>query len=197
MRASRGLTLDSIAVAGRRVAMTPKRFALILSALAAPVMWAAAQAPTPNAQHRTPLDSHRALGISRSYRNLTLIPVYDSAARPTDSYMTLDEGLRAKIVAVAESTGGGDVNTLYVTNQGETTLYLMGGEVVLGGQQDRCIGQDTLIPPKRTRVPVAVFCVEHGRWVGKAHFDASAHMVAGKEVRLSAQDGAVKSAYAG
>src|SRR5437868_2861083 len=84
------------------------------------------------------LDSHRTLGPSRTYLNLTLIPVYDSQAKPTDTYTTLDEGLAAKTVKVQESEEGGDVNTLYVSNTGKKPLYLMAGEVVLGGQQDRC-----------------------------------------------------------
>src|SRR5579871_259551 len=58
------------------------------------------------------LDAHRSLGTARQFRNLTLIPVYDSAARATDTYMTLDEGLKAKVVKVKESPGGGEVNTL-------------------------------------------------------------------------------------
>ena len=41
-------------------------------------------------------------------------------------------------------------------------LYVMAGEVVLGGQQDRCLGKDTLIPPGSRHVPVPVFCVEQG-----------------------------------
>ncbi|HLK61538.1 MAG TPA: DUF6569 family protein [Chthonomonadaceae bacterium] len=151
--------------------------------------------PTPSALPAgyIALDAHRSLGPSHSYRNLTLIPVYDSQAKATDTYTTLDEGLQGKTVKVQESTDGGDVNTLYVTNTGSKPLYLMAGEVVLGGQQDRCMGKDRIIPPGKKRVPVSVYCVEHNRWVGRAEFDSSAKSVASAEIRLQAQEGAFEA----
>src|SRR5438046_553491 len=71
------------------------------------------------------LDAHRSLGAPKTFRNLTLIPVYDSAAHSTQHYLTLDEGLKAKIVTVEEAPSGGEVNTLFVTNRGKDPLYLM------------------------------------------------------------------------
>jgi hypothetical protein len=138
---------------------------------------------------RTPLDSHRCLGTPKTFRNLTLIPVYDPAAKSTDAYMTLDEGLKAKVVKVKEAQGGGEVNRLYISNLGRKPLYIMAGEVVLGGQQDRCLGTDIVLLPGKRQVPVPVFCVEHGRWTGQADFQDSALMVASADVRASAQTG--------
>jgi hypothetical protein len=140
------------------------------------------------------LDAHRSLGAPRQFRNLALIPVYDSSARQADTYMTLDEGLKTKVVTVKESPSGGEVNTLYVTNGGRKPLYLMAGEVVLGGQQDRCLGRDTIIPPDKRDQPVTVFCVEHGRWTGHKQFDESAMTVASADIRASAQEGAFAAA---
>lgn len=65
----------------------------------------------------------------------------------------------------------------------------MAGEVVLGGQQDRCLAADTIIQPGKRRVPVTVFCVEHGRWSGRAEFGQSAPAVAGLSIRKSALRG--------
>lgn len=134
------------------------------------------------------LDAHRTLGAPRTFQNLTLFPVYDPDARATNAYITLDEGLKAKTVQVQESQNGGDVNTLYVTNLGSKPLYLMAGEVVLGGQQDRCLGQDHVIASGAKRTPVTVFCVEHGRWTGRADFETSAPTVASGDIRLNAQE---------
>ncbi len=166
---------------------------LALAALAGAVLSAGAwqhgpSAATPQAG-QLKLDAHRTLGKPRVFRNLTLIPVYDAAARPTDSYLTLDEGLKLKQVSVKEAKEGGDVNTLYVTNASKKPLYLMGGEVVLGGQQDRTLGRDTIVPPGSKAVPVTVFCVEHGRWTGRSEFDQSAPTVASAQIRASAQNG--------
>ncbi len=145
---------------------------------------------------RTRVDSHRSLGAPKSFKNLTLIPVYDSSAKSSNAYVTLDEGLRAGTVKVKESGQGGEVNTLHVTNTGSKPVYIMAGEVVLGGQQDRCLGRDTIIPPNKKLVPIAVFCVEHGRWTGHKEFQESACTVAAKEVRVAAQEGAFKAAAA-
>jgi hypothetical protein len=145
---------------------------------------------------RTAIAGSRSLGTPKQFRNLTLIPVYDTAAKASGDYLTLDEGLKARIVAIKESGSGGEVNTLHVTNKGRKPVYLMAGEVVLGGQQDRCVGRDTIIPPGKRNQPVTVFCVEHGRWNGKGEFDRTAKAVASADIRASAQEGALAPAAA-
>lgn len=137
------------------------------------------------------LDAGRSLGTPITFRNLSLVPVYDTKATATGAYMTLDEGLKARRVTVRESPNGGDVNRLFVTNAGPKPVYLIAGEVVLGGQQDRCVGKDTVIPPSKRPIPITVFCVEHGRWSGEARFSDSARTVAAHKIRASAQEGAV------
>lgn len=139
---------------------------------------------------RVTLDKTRSIGAPTAYRNLTLFPVYSSSARAADNLVTLDEGLKAKTIKVKESTQGGDVNTLYVTNTGKKAAYLMAGEVVLGGQQDRCLGRDVIVPPGKHDLAVTVFCVEHGRWSGRHEFGETALTVAGADIRASAQEGA-------
>ncbi len=59
---------------------------------------------------------------------------------------------------------GDDVNHLMVVNRSTKALYLMPGEIVLGGQQDRTVGDEMVIQPTTKPVPIEVFCVEHGRW---------------------------------
>lgn len=137
---------------------------------------------------RTPLDARRTLGSAHSFRNLTLIPVYDQKARAGGNYITLDEGLKSRAVHVQEAKGGGQVNTLFITNDGDRPVYIMGGEVVLGGQQDRCLARDTVVPPGKQRIPITVFCVEHGRWSGHGEFDATARAVASASIRQEAQN---------
>jgi hypothetical protein len=164
---------------------------LLCAALAASVSLAAIawlQKPAPAGRMRW--DARRSLGAPKTYRNLTLIPVYDSAARAADTYLTLDEGLKAKVVRVKESRGGGEVNTLYITNTGRKPVYVMAGEVVLGGQQDRCLGRDTIVPPGKRNLPITVFCVEHGRWTGRSEFDRTTLAAAAPDIRAEAQEAA-------
>ena len=148
-----------------------------------------------NGEPLTALDAQRTFGTPRVYRNLSVTPVYDLGAAASDTYITLDEGLKARTVQVQELKDGGSVNTLYITNRDKKPLYVMAGEVVLGGQQDRAIGKDIIVASGKTRVPVAVFCVEHGRWTGHADFDSSAKSVAAADIRLNAQDGDFKAEH--
>src|SRR5439155_12574384 len=136
------------------------------------------------------LSKTRKLGTAVHYRNLTLFPVYDSAARSEDRFLTMDEGLKSRGLNVREKQGGGEVNTVFVTNTGRKPVYLMSGEVILGGQQDRVIGDDTIVPPQAKNVPVQVYCVEHGRWSGRHEFDQTAAALAVPSVRNTAQEGA-------
>ncbi len=63
---------------------------------------------------------------------------------------------------------GADVNRLLVTNHSTKPLYLMPGEIIIGGQQDRTIAQEYVIVPAKEPTPIEVFCVEHGRWQGRS-----------------------------
>jgi len=56
------------------------------------------------------------------------------------------------------------VNKLYIRNTSNDTIYLMAGEVIKGGKQDRVLAQDMILPPDTGLVDLSVFCVEHGRW---------------------------------
>ncbi len=63
--------------------------------------------------------------------------------------------------------GGGasdEVNKLFIQNTGNDSIFIMAGEVVKGGKQDRVIAMDMVIPPHSEPIDLSVFCVEHGRW---------------------------------
>src|SRR5262249_22865542 len=121
-----------------------------------------------------------------TFRQLTVFPIIQTAvAVDHTQYLTLTEGVKKKLVTVSELGDGGNVNALNVHNRSDRTLLILGGEVVLGGQQDRILGQDTLIPP-REQMKVQVFCVEHGRWSGGRQFNAAEGM-ADTKIRMRAK----------
>jgi hypothetical protein len=60
----------------------------------------------------------------------------------------------------------GTVNTLIAKNISTDTIFIMAGEVVKGGKQDRVIGQDVVIAPGE-EMDLSAFCVEKNRWVTK------------------------------
>lgn len=127
-----------------------------------------------------------------SFKNIALYPISaELSSRPAD-IITLDEGVKDGTIVITETGnspglirrrpaqnrftdgrphpsvvqrfGGPEVNTLWLTNNSGRTLLLVAGEMLLGGQQDRIVQKDGLIPPSKTPVDLAVFCVEHGRW---------------------------------
>ncbi len=59
---------------------------------------------------------------------------------------------------------GASVNTLTVENTSNDPVYIMAGEIVQGGRQDRVIAEDQIIAANSGKVAVPVFCVEPGRW---------------------------------
>jgi hypothetical protein len=74
----------------------------------------------------------------------------------------MDEAFQNGGLAIEDS---GRVPEVVVQNRSERRIFLMAGEVVVGGKQNRMIREDVLIPPGE-RVSVPVYCVEKGRWEG-------------------------------
>ena len=68
----------------------------------------------------------------------------------------------------------GDVNRLVIINRSEKPLYLMPGEVIYGGKQDRAIAEETIVLADGKPVSVDVYCVEQGRWEGRSNVAANA-----------------------
>jgi hypothetical protein len=83
--------------------------------------------------------------------------------------LTLQEALAKGVVKVRET---GSVNALTVENAGKEEVYVQAGDIVKGGQQDRVLSVDLLLPPRSGEVSIAAFCVEHGRWTARGNEDA-------------------------
>lgn len=83
------------------------------------------------------------------------------------------------------------VNALVVTNRSDKALYLMPGEVIVGGSQDRTIGEEMLIAPNSQPVVVPVFCVEHGRWGAKGMNETRSQLQSASELQNAGRSVAV------
>lgn len=59
---------------------------------------------------------------------------------------------------------GASVNTLTIENTSNEPIYIMAGDIVIGGNQDRVIAEDMIAMPNSGKIAVPVFCVEPGRW---------------------------------
>lgn len=71
-----------------------------------------------------------------------------------------------------------DVNRLVVVNRSKKPLYLMPGEILLGGDQDRVVGQELVVQPGGKPTQIDVFCVEHGRWGRRGEEETRSLLVA-------------------
>jgi hypothetical protein len=96
--------------------------------------------------------------------SLTLTPLVSAAptSGPKIDVLVLDEAMASKKVRIKEIEDE-SVNNLTFVNKSEQPVFLLAGEVIIGGKQDRIIGANTIIPANTTQT-VPVFCVEHGRW---------------------------------
>jgi hypothetical protein len=141
--------------------------ALAVTAVAVPSQ---AQPQPPPGKDAAALSERTALLAPIQINSLTLTPIVAvaGAASPTasdDVLLVLDEAMASKQVKIREIADG-NVNGLMFINQAAHPVFVMAGEVIIGGKQDRIIGRNTVIPAKTTQ-EVPVFCVEHGRWNGQ------------------------------
>ncbi len=116
----------------------------------------------------------RTANAELSHENLQLIPIHASedfiaAQASLSNLKNLAEGMEIERFRITEKKPFGSrddrdaVNNLTVQNKSRDTIFLMEGDVVEGGRQDRILAEDMVVPPRTIR-NISVFCVEHGRW---------------------------------
>jgi hypothetical protein len=76
-------------------------------------------------------------------------------------YLTLEQAWNQKKVVVHETS---QVNGLAVENNSAEAVFIQVGDIVKGGNEDRMIPNDFIIPPHSGKLPIAAFCVEQARW---------------------------------
>jgi hypothetical protein len=104
-------------------------------------------------------------------------------------YATLSEALAKGTVEVFET---GSVNQLAILNSSDERVFLNAGDIVKGGRQDRTVKDDLILPPHSGKIPLAAFCVEHGRWTGRAgevdsNFSANNRILSSRKEKLAAR----------
>ena len=140
------------------------RAAIGLLAIPFLVVLARADAPRKPAADPAALSERATMLTPIQIDSLTLIPIVATGAGGKDiDVLTLDQGMAAKLVKIKEKIDSDDVNNLTLINSSDQPLFVLAGEVIIGGKQDRIIGANTIIPANTTQT-VPVFCVEHGRW---------------------------------
>ena len=130
------------------------------------------------------------------FKNLKIIPIRakpsfaqaNAQAASLNNALSLRQALATNQAAIMERTNSRGriretVNTLSFENFSDQPVYIMSGEVITGGMQDRVIARDMVIPPRSGLVDIPVFCVEKGRWTGNTknqkfenYHEASMHL---------------------
>ncbi|MCB1275376.1 DUF6569 family protein [Prosthecobacter sp.] len=129
------------------------------------------------------------VAVPVKHANLEVFLIEGDDLAGTKNVLTLDEAMSASKPVVVKETS--QVNELTVNNsQDEKEVFIMAGDIVKGGRQDRTLGSDLPLKPKSGEVSVASFCVEQGRWSKRgnesaAQFSSSKNVVASKEGKLA------------
>ncbi len=120
------------------------------------------------------------------HANLAIYFVHGPSA-PGEVPLTLQEAMAKGTVRVIET---GSVNELKIENSGEEDVFVQSGDIVKGGRQDRVLTVSFVLPRKSGEIPVASYCVEHGRWSARgaespAQFASSYNSLPSREAKLA------------
>jgi hypothetical protein len=120
---------------------------------------------------------------------LTVFPISLSRDNgPLRNVLTMQQALDRGVLVVEELTPPRVSDARFVNKSEDRFVFLMAGELVAGGRQNRTLRTDALLGPQSsTELPL--YCVEKGRWAGEAKFSASPG-VAPQAIREQAASGA-------
>jgi hypothetical protein len=112
---------------------------------------------------------------------ITALPLLVRGERSERRLLPVSLALRSGTLSVEECPSA-TVGRLVVRNQDHNSSVLgIGGEMLLGGLQDRVVNGSFIVGPRQT-VEVPVSCVEQHRWSGRSTF-RSAETLATSQVR--------------
>ena len=86
-----------------------------------------------------------------AHENLVVFLIHGKDQITGKMPLTLQDALQQKKVRVHETR---DVNHLAIENVSLDEVYVQAGDIVKGGQQDRTLAFDLIVPPKSGRIPI-------------------------------------------
>jgi hypothetical protein len=112
------------------------------------------------------LPGEYSLGKGVTFGAIRIFPVYCNVEQDRgERYLTLAQAQERGEAEITECEDGASVGAVQIVNNSQRSIYVMSGDIIQGGRQDRVIAQDMVIPPgQRHPVEASVFCVERGRW---------------------------------
>ena len=135
------------------------------------------------ARPRTPVSGVKVPGYGRllvagpfPHKNLAVFFLYAGGTSGDEAdYMTLQEAFKAGLVKISERDNA-SVRQLVITYDGAKPLFIIAGELVSGGKQDRTMQHSLVVPPKTKNAPLPSYCVEQTRWGGGKKFAVTGDM---------------------
>jgi hypothetical protein len=123
------------------------------------------------------------------YKNLQVFPILGLSDNGIFSFIALADAIKYQKAIVKET---GSVNQLQIDNLSDDYIFILAGDIVKGGRQDRTMGSDVIIAPKAKNVPLESFCVESGRWQKRGgeesdHFSDNSKILASKDLKLASR----------
>jgi hypothetical protein len=120
-----------------------------------------------------------------THGNLSVYMIHGKDAIENLQILTLQEGVEQGTAVVH------DRSQLFIDNRSNRPLFIQSGDIVKGGNQDRTLPYDMLVPPQTAGVPVAAMCVEQFRSTRRpddlsASFILAAEQLPGRSLRLAA-----------
>jgi hypothetical protein len=158
----------------------------------------AAKVPAPARGVLVQVGSYKLSGPYK-YENLTLFLIHGADQFKGKTLMTLQEAMGKKLVIVHETK---NVNQLTIENLSkDVEVFVQSGDIVKGGQQDRTIAFDLILPPKSGQMPITSYCVEQGRWSKRgaesaARFGSAPNTLPSKEGKIAVKGGGARKATA-
>ncbi len=117
--------------------------------------------PTPPSRKLIQLSNYRLSG-PYNFESLSIFLVHGPNEPGSKLYTPLQDAMERKIAVVHETN---HVNELAIENTSATEeVFVQAGDIVKGGNQDRVLSVDLILPARSGTVPIAAFCVESSRW---------------------------------
>lgn len=134
-----------------------------------------------------PPDGEWAFSGPYTHANLTIFLIHGEDTIEGDEFLTLEQSLSDGTLVITETSS---VNELTIENHSSRPVFLQAGEIIRGGKQDRMLRFDIIIRGNSGPKPLAVFCVEQGRWSARAGesvagFSSSTNMAGNIDLKLA------------
>ncbi|MDR1896151.1 MAG: hypothetical protein LBR10_05105 [Prevotellaceae bacterium] len=124
-----------------------------------------------------------------AHKNLAIFTIQGND-RLSRKYVTLEEAMDKNLIVLHET---GNVGELSIDNKSEHYVFLLSGDIVKGGRQDRTIAEDVILKPGSENVPLKSFCVEQSRWHRRGHesdteFSTSKKSLSNRHLKIAARE---------